>query len=129
MSKNNDSSLKIGAGLSFLLGIWWFASPWIYGVYRSEGSSYNNWVVGVLITMFAALRYVSPATTRGLSYANMVSGAWVFASPWIFSYSHASGRFVNSLCVGGIVFIASIYSSLSTRHPTTGHGTSSPVRP
>jgi SPW repeat len=118
----NEKSLKTAASLNLLLGIWLFVSPWVYGVYRSQGSSYNSWVVGVLIAMLATARYVSPATTRGLSFMNMVLGAWTFASPWVYNYTPDTGRFINSLCVGAIVFIVAAYGSMGVGHPTAGHG-------
>jgi len=41
----------------------------------------------------------------------MVLGIWAFFSPWIYGYVFNSGRFINSLCVGVIVFVLSIVAA------------------
>jgi hypothetical protein len=56
-----------------------------------------------------------------LSWFNVALGVWTFASPWIFGYVDGAGRFVNSLCVGFIVFCTAIVGANSEResHHTT----------
>jgi hypothetical protein len=45
----------------------------------------------------------------------MVLGIWAFFSPWIYGYVFNSGRFINSLCVGVIVFVLSIAAATMSR--------------
>lgn len=117
---NHVSSLKATATINVLAGIWLFVSPWVY---QSGVDAWNNWIVGALIILFAAIRLSSPVGTRGLSIANLILGAWTFASPWIYGYTGFTGRFINSLCVGVIVFILGVYgSSVIFRRPTTTSG-------
>jgi hypothetical protein len=40
-----------------------------------------------------------------------VLGIWAFFSPWIYGYVGNEHRFINSLCVGVIVFVLSIASA------------------
>jgi hypothetical protein len=55
---------------------------------------------------------VRPAYSTILSWCNMVLGIWTFFSPWIYGYASTNGgRFINSLCVGVIVFVFSILSA------------------
>ena len=112
----NMAVVKTTATINLLAGIWLFVSPWVYQSYALN--AWNSWIVGALIVVFAASRLSSPITS-GLSLVNVVLGAWTFASPWIYGYTGDSSRFVNSLCVGVIVFILSIYgSSVEAGHPT-----------
>lgn len=102
-----------------LASIWFFISPWVYGVYTLP-NAWNSWVVSVLIFTFAATRFGQQGLA-GLSWANCILGIWTFASPWIYGYTGTTGRFVNSLCVGVIVFIAALASANAaphTQHPT-----------
>ena len=111
------AAVKTAATINLLAGIWLFISPWVY---RSYAASYawNSWIIGALIVVFAASR-LNNLTTRGLSVVNLVLGAWTFASPWIYGYTGDTRRFVNSLCVGVVVFVLSIYgSSVEMGHPT-----------
>lgn len=113
----NVAAVKTTATINLLAGIWLFISPWVYGAY-SVPSAWNSWIVGALIAIFAGSRIYNPSM-RGLSIANLLLGAWTFASPWIYGYTGDSGRFVNSLCVGVIVFVLGMYgTSAEMGHPT-----------
>jgi len=111
----NDGGLRATAVLNTLIGIWVFVSPWVYGA-GSNGNAWNSWIVGALIAIIAIIRSANPLTTRALGWVNMILGAWLFISPWIYGYTANSGRFINSLCAGAIVFILSLYGA--TAHST-----------
>ena len=123
MTSENIGTVKTTATLNLLAGIWLFASPWVYAV-SSLRNAWNGWIVGALIVLFAAIRVSSPVNARGVSIVNMVLGIWTFLSPWMFGYAHG-GRFVNSLIVGGIVFILGAIGSTIGRTTTLPP----PVRP
>lgn len=108
--------INIPAGINLLLGIWLFVSPWVYGAY-THASSWNSWIVGALIAILAAIRLKSHVT--GVSWFNTVLGVWVFFSPWIYGYTYNTDRFVNSLCLGVLVFLLSLSAASRTRTHTT----------
>jgi uncharacterized membrane protein len=91
-------------------------SPWVYGAYTSP-NAWNSWIVGALIVIFAATR-LSNSRAAGVSWLNVILGIWTFISPWVYGYTGNSGRFINSLCVGVIVFIAAIVSANAMPHRT-----------
>jgi hypothetical protein len=99
--------------------MWLFASPWIfagnYGAYGNS-SAWNSWIVGALIVVFARMRMNQPAATR-LSWFNSMLGIWIVISPWIYGYTGNgnTGRFVNSLVVGFIIFCAALAGANSER--------------
>jgi hypothetical protein len=101
-----------GASLIALLaGLWFFISPWILGV---SSSSWNSWIVGTMIFVFALIRRKRPAAT-GLSWMNSILGIWIFISPWVYGYTGTRGRLINSLFVGTVVFCAAIAGANSQR--------------
>jgi len=61
--------------------------------------------------LFGAIRVARPAYSVGFSWGNTVLGIWAFFSPWIYGYVFSSGRFINSLCVGVIIFVLSIVAA------------------
>jgi hypothetical protein len=63
------------------------------------------------MVLFSILRIARPAYSMALSWCNTVLGIWAFFSPWIYGYTGDTGRFVNSLCIGVIVFVFSIASA------------------
>lgn len=103
MMRRGANGLSI---LNVLLGIWFFVSPWVFGAAHTS-NAWNAWIVGAALVILAAARMSAPAAT-GLSWINMLLGIWMFASPWIFGYTANTGRFINSLCVGVVVFLASL---------------------
>jgi len=118
----NLNTVRTASIINLLAGIWLFISPWVYRAYR-DASSWNSLVVGALIVLFAAMSISNPLRARGASIVNMLLGAWTFASPWIYGYTGNHGRFVNSLCVGVIVFILGLVAS------SMGHTRTTPTGP
>lgn len=110
MTDDRVSAIRTASTISFLAGLWLFISPWVYRAY-SIPSAWNSWIVGIVIAILAATRMGNPLAARGASVVNMLLGIWTFISPWIFGYTGDAGRFVNSLCVGAIVFILGAYGS------------------
>ena len=106
--------------IALLAGIWCFVSPWIYGSYMLS-NAWNNWIVGAAIAILAVGRLASRNSTRTdwMSWMNCLLGIWIFVSPWIYMYTPERGRFINSLCIGVIVFVAAISSAMATPHPKT----------
>jgi hypothetical protein len=115
------SGVRGTAGINLILGIWLFVSPWVYGAY-TIGNAWNSWLVGVLVAIFAAFRISRPAI-RGLSWVNLVLGAWTFFSPWIYGYTAQSGRFINSVCVGALMFIMACYGAFTHSRTVTTQST------
>jgi hypothetical protein len=118
---NNPRSIGVGTGnalnaakaastICLLAGIWLFVSPWVYGAY-TNASAWNSWIVGGFMILFGIIRIARPAYSTVLSWCNMILGIWTFFSPWIYGYASTNtGRFINSLCIGVIVFVFSIIS-------------------
>lgn len=105
------SAAKAASTICLLAGIWLFVSPWVYGAYTSV-NAWNCWIVGGFMILFGIIRIVRPAYSTVLSWSNMILGIWIFCSPWIYGYAATNtGRFINSLCVGVIVFVFSIVSA------------------
>ena len=121
-AENKDMGMKATSVIALLAGIWLFISPWVYGAYTSP-DAWNSWIVGAVIAILAAIRLASSVPMPGVSWLVCLLGIWTFVSPWIYGYAGTNeGRFINSLCVGVIVFIAGIRNSMSTphmQHPVT----------
>jgi len=109
------SAVRGASTLCLLCGIWLFFSPWVYGAGSVNGTGWNGWIVGLAIVILSLVRLARPAYSTLLSWCNMVLGIWIFFSPWIYGYTGNEGRFINSLCIGVIVFIASIASATMSR--------------
>jgi hypothetical protein len=110
-TRGSLSTAKAASTICLLAGIWFFVSPWVYGAY-TNGNAWNCWIVGGFMILFGILRIARPAYSTPLSWCNMILGIWTFFSPWIYGYVNVNtGRFINSLCVGVVVFVFSIASA------------------
>jgi len=98
-----------------LSGLWLVISPWVFNA-DTTGTAYDGWIVGGLLMILAACELGTPAIKELLNWISCLLAIWIFASPWMFGYTHDSGRFINYLCVGVIVFIASIWNAISSPH-------------
>ncbi len=124
MNSHSVGAIKSASTLCLLCGIWLFVSPWVYGA--PFATAFNSWVVGCAIVILALVKLGKPVYSSVMSWCNMVLGAWVFFSPWIYGYTGNEGRFINSLCVGVIVFFAALASGSMSRRvssmtPNTQH--------
>lgn len=71
-------------------------------------AGWNAWIVGAIIAVSAgmALRNLKPWE----EWTNLVLGAWVVLSPWIFGYSTEGGPLWYSLILGAVVATLSAIS-------------------
>ena len=107
-------AIKADGTICLLAGVWFFVSPWVYGA-AAQPNAWNSWIIGGFMVLFGILRISRPAYSTALSWCNMVLGIWTFFSPWIYGYTGNGGRFINSLCIGVIVFVFSIASANMAR--------------
>ena len=112
----DTSQVKVASGLNFLAGIWIIISAWVYGAIYTSGSAWNSIVVGIVIAVFAAIRFFSPRSAVGLSWINALLGIWMIISPWVYGYAGTNtARMWNSVIFGIIVLILGVWSAAATR--------------
>ena len=119
-TERRDGAATLASGINVLAGIWLFVSPWVYGA-AGNPNAWNSWILGALIAAFAFIQWNNPLGLRVLSWINCLIAIYTFCSPWIYGYTGNTGRFVNSLCVGVIVFVLAV--TAITRSPRTAHPT------
>ena len=114
---NSANVISMAAGLDLLIALWFFVSPWVYQSYHMA-NSWNSWIVGGVMAIIAAV-CLGNHRAIAASWVNVVLAVWVFFSPWIYSYTASTDRFVNSLCVGVVMFVLSLAISMSASRMTT----------
>ena len=115
MEGKSAEGMKIASTITLLAGLWYFISPWLYGIYTAH-NAWNSWIVGAVVVILAAIRLSSPMKTAALSWINCLLGIWTFFSPWIYGYTGDTSRSVNSFCVGVIMFVTAVWIATSMRH-------------
>ncbi len=114
-TKNHSSQVRAASCLNSILGIWLVFSPWIYGyAATARGTAWNSIFVGILVLIFGTLRYRSPHEHVGLSWVNIVLGAWTLLSPWIYDYADIREMMRNSVVAGIAVMLLAVWSGSAT---------------
>ena len=94
------------------LGVWLLFMPFvmIYSLPTGiEGIlSLNSWIVGFALIFSAGLAIQELKPWE--EWVNMVLGAWMVASPWVFGYSHQANLMWGSVIVGGAVAVLGMVS-------------------
>jgi len=114
-TNHEDTKNRTIVLITLLAGVWLFFSAWVFHI-ATRGIAYNSWLVGAIIAIVAAVDLTYP-TENWLSWINCLLAIWTFASPWIFAYTEERGLLFNSLAMGAIVFIGSVWNALSP-HPS-----------
>ena len=108
---SENAGVRAAAAITMIVGLWYIASAWVYGsADTTPASMWNNIIVGILIAAFAVMRLKNRAPVPTARWLDLLFGIWAFCSPWIFSYVGNEGRLVNSVCVGLVVFVSSLWA-------------------
>jgi hypothetical protein len=100
--------IHIASGTNIVAGIWLAIAPAFFcpqAVIR-----WNDTIVGLLLIVMAALRYVHPLHRFWMSWLNAFLGLWLTASPFLLGCQHIAPQ-VNDTTLGFIVFVAGAVSA------------------
>jgi hypothetical protein len=114
METGYPNASKSGSSIVLLVGMWFYASPWVYGSYLLSGS-WNNWIIGAGIAILAIVRLSTAdlKRTQWISWINCLLAILIFLSPWIYQYADNTDRLINSACVGVILFAVAMFGALA----------------
>lgn len=115
VSSHIANQVRTAGGLNFLAGLWIIFSPWAFGYFDSNGGGWNSIIVGIVITVLAASRYLGTYQSSWMSWINVLLGLWLVISPWVYGYSDNVGALWNSIIFGLIIFALAIWSALASR--------------
>lgn len=119
--------------INILAGLWLIGSPWIYGRFSTDDPAvWSEIVVGALVVVFAATRLILNGRWIGLSWLNVILGAWTIASPWIYRFAPDTTRTGNAVVVGAIILLAALAATAPAQaigepyRDASGHGYGGP---
>jgi SPW repeat len=105
LSRRRFGGVNFATSANLLAGIWLIASPWIFGAPAVDAGAWGSVLAGAAIALVAVLRSTAGPPGATLSWFNVLLGASMTASPWIFAYVDQSARAWNSAVVGVLVVI------------------------
>jgi len=116
MYMKSEISKTVG-GISLVAGLWLMLSSY----FMSLGFSSNEFVVGILVALFALIELSSKESTMWVSWVNGILGAWLIISPLFFG-AMAMGVIWNSVILGIIVLGVAIWGGMASSSSTMGMG-------
>lgn len=105
-------------GANVILGAWLIVSPAFF--ITTAVSYWNNVLVGMAVVVFAGLRVMIPrASTRVLSWVNVVLGIWLVFSPFILDYGMGSVVW-NDVIVGILLAVLASWGASRPKPAAVG---------
>lgn len=104
MNPRANFLINFVSGINICLGIWLF----IAGLFLSQtpGAKANDTIVGVLIVIFAAWRFVGGKTSSWITFG---VGIWLLFAPWVLGYISNASRW-DDFAVGWAVLILAAWT-------------------
>ncbi len=106
---------RIASGLSVIVAIWEILAPFLLGYSGMVVPTTNAIVVGLLVGILAAVRYLGTAALNWLSWINVVAGLWLAISPFVLGYSGVSAATVNDIVIGIVIIGLNAWAALADR--------------
>lgn len=116
---NHAMQVRTASGINTALGLYLIASPWVWGFNINGSATWNCVAVGIVIALFGAARVRDPHYASTLSWINLILGAWIIVSPWVYGYTLNGSGMWNSIILGAVVLLLAIWSgtATATEHP------------
>jgi hypothetical protein len=92
--------VKVASGPSFLVGLRKTFAPVILG-HTSPGATTDAVIVGLLVAILAAIRFLGTCTEAWLSWMNVALGVWLIVAPFVLRDSEV--EMTNAIIVGILV--------------------------
>ncbi|MGI6082116.1 MAG: SPW repeat protein [Limnochordia bacterium] len=110
-----DSKGRWQDGVKGAAGLWLFVSPWAMGVTGDLFSSWNAWIVGIIMLISSAWAWRVPKATW-LQWVGGLAGAWLAISPTFVLI--ASDMLWSNIAVGVVSIILSSWLLITEREKT-----------
>ncbi len=95
--------------LSLILGVWTFATPWIFGAPIGGTACWVAWVLGAAVALVALYTLASPESGAA-EWTQVVVAIVLFASPWLFGFTNLGGFSWSAWIVAVVIAAASLWA-------------------
>lgn len=111
-----------------IVGVWLIAAPFVLNFENSDVAQWNHIIVGAAVALMALIRATDPDHRAGISWTNVVLGAWMVAAPFVLGYSGVNEAQTNSIVTGLIIIALGAFSAYETNEAHTEEGRESSRR-
>ena len=102
--------------INLIFGAWLFFSPWLLKYTTLGAASWNSFVFGVAIVVFAVWALFAPEAWE--EWTNLILGLWLIIAPWALGFSTHALATWNLVVVGVVVAVLSL-AAVGRQPPTS----------
>lgn len=109
------------SGINVVLGLWLVIAPFLLGYSGLTAALWNDVLIGALIAILAGIRTAKPLQQEGISWTNVVLGAWLIVAPFVLGYGAAQAESAarvaqsNDIIVGLVVVVLASWSGIASK--------------
>jgi len=104
--------------INLIFGAWLFFSPWLLKYTTLGTASWNSFVFGVAIVVFAVWALFAPKVWE--EWTNLILGLWLIIAPWALGFStHALATWNLVVVVVGVVVAVLSLAAVGRKPPTS----------
>ncbi|TAN01035.1 MAG: hypothetical protein EPN45_13340 [Rhizobiaceae bacterium] len=118
MANQSPSSYLWPNGLTLILGVWLFISPWVLANAPGGNWAWDAWIVGAVVALLSIAALVQLAQWE--DWVSLILGAWLFISPWVLGfYASMHSMAWNAYIIGALIFLIGIWGVVAARQAET----------
>ena len=99
----NRSELTAINVVNAVLGAFLFVSPWLFGFSNGQPASWNAWICGLAILVFAGAAVASMQEWE--EWVNGALGLWSLVAPWVLGFAGVASAMWTHVGIGLAVAI------------------------
>jgi hypothetical protein len=107
-----EHRIKLAAGVNFLAGAYMFIASFVAA--HNAAGRISGFGLGLVVVLLSSLVYSNPLRPLA-NWPSALIGAWFIASPWILRYADSRPWTLNSVIVGAIIVMSSVWSGAASR--------------
>ena len=92
--------------INLILGAWLFFSPWLFQYSTTGAASWNSFIFGVAIVVFALWALFAPRAWE--EWTNLILGLWLIVAPTVLGFTMNKLAAWNLGIVGLVVAVLSV---------------------
>ncbi len=108
-----ETQVKVASGVSFLLAVWLFISPFVLGfAWQSTVITWTVDIAGIVVAGLSLIRFILPRETNPVSWINFLIGLALIASPFVWSLMGMFWVMWDFIIVGAAIALFNLWAAL-----------------
>ncbi len=108
-----ETQVKVASGVSFLLAVWLFISPFVLGfAWQSTIITWTVDIAGIVVAGLSLIRVILPHETSPVSWINFLIGLGLIASPFVWYLAGMFWVMWDFIIIGAAIALVNLWAAL-----------------